>query len=150
MAHDFRKFPELTNSQMDFYYFDSPHKQIFENFQAEVIKVVDGDTIKVRWRERDFDFPIRFMNIQAPEKKDSGGLESKAWLEALLLGQNVEIGINPELRVEKWGRLLGYVSLGGIDVGEESVTFGHAKPWAMRNDGLILDFDKQMKGSEIR
>ena len=90
------------------------------------------------------------MNIQAPEKKDLGGLESQAWLEALLLGQNVEIGINPELRVEKWGRLLGYVSLGGIDVGEESVTFGHAKPWAMRNDGLILDFDKQMKGSEIR
>jgi len=47
MAHDFKKFPELTNNQMQIYYFESPHKQITEDFKARVVDVHDGDTIKV-------------------------------------------------------------------------------------------------------
>ena len=137
--HDFNKFPELTNSQMDFYYFESPHKQIFENFTAKVVKVTDGDTIKVRWAERDFDFPVRFMNIAAPELKEKGGEESKSWLEEKILGEEVDIMINPKLRVEKWGRLLGYVNFLGMDVGEESIVFGHSKPWSQRNEGKLIN-----------
>lgn len=147
MAHDFRKFPELTNAQLDFYYFESPHKQIFESFRAKVIKVTDGDTIRLDWPERDFDFPLRFMDIQAPEMKDLGGLESQVWLADNILEQEVDIIINPDLRVDKWGRLLGKVNFKGMDMGEASISAGHAKPWAMRNDGII-EFD--LKGSEIK
>src|SRR3990167_7651666 len=100
MAHDFVKFPELTDSQMAIYYFESPHKQIFDDFTAEVIKVHDGDTITMRWTERDFDFPVRFINIAAPELKEDGGKESQAWLEKMLLGNQVDIKINPENRVD--------------------------------------------------
>ena len=39
MPHDFKRFPELTNSQMDFYYDDSPHPQITEDISVRVIKV---------------------------------------------------------------------------------------------------------------
>ena len=53
MAHDFKQFPELTNSQMVMYYFQSPHKQITEPFEAKVVKVTDGDTIRVLWAERE-------------------------------------------------------------------------------------------------
>ena len=45
MPHDFKLFPELTNSQMQIYYWDSPHKQITKNFMAKVLRVKDGDTI---------------------------------------------------------------------------------------------------------
>ena len=37
MVHDFKAFPELTNSQMDLYYWDSPHKQITDDFDAVVV-----------------------------------------------------------------------------------------------------------------
>jgi len=145
MPHDFKKFPELTNSQMQLYYFESPHKQIFSNFSATVVKVTDGDTIRVKWRERDFDFPVRFMNIAAPELGEKGGVESQKWLEDLVYKREVEIGINPDVRVDKWGRLLGYVSIHGIDVGNEAVRAGKAKPWNDRGSGVVPDFEKVLE-----
>ena len=39
MPHDFINYPELTNNQMNFYYFESPHKQITENF-INVVNVI--------------------------------------------------------------------------------------------------------------
>ena|SRR3990167_4746710 len=144
MAHDFVNFPELTDSQMDIYYFQSPHKQIFEDFRATCTKVHDGDTITVRWSQRDFDFPIRFINIAAPELKEDGGKESKNWLETKVLGEEVDIKIDPRNRVEKWGRLLGKIELKSIDLGEESVTMGKSVPWEQRKDGIIPDFNKEL------
>ena len=121
MAHDFKKFPELTNNQMIFYYFDSPHQQITENFEAEVVDVHDGDTIRVKTDFRDFAFPIRFLNIQAPELDESGGKESKKWLENLILGENIIVEIDNRNRVGKWGRLLGNIILEGININELSL-----------------------------
>ena len=37
MAHDFKKWPELRNSQMALYYFESPHRQITEDFDYILI-----------------------------------------------------------------------------------------------------------------
>ncbi len=139
--HDFDRFPELTNNQFDFYYHVSPHRQITEDFGATVVKVNDGDTLKIKWYGRDFDFPVRFINIAAPENKESGGKESKEWLENLVLGKEVFIGINPDARVEKWGRLLGYVSFRGMDVGEMSILAGHSVHWRQRNEGKLPTLD---------
>jgi len=141
MPHDFNRFPELTNSQMDFYYFASPHKQITEDFTGTVVKVTDGDTIRVKWRERDFDFPVRFFDNAAPELDELGGRESQSWLEKKILGEEVDIIINPDLRVEKWGRLLGRVIFKGIDIGEESIMFGKSVSWEDRDDGKIPEVE---------
>jgi len=54
MAHDFKRFPELTNNQMNLYYFDSPHQQIAEDFDAKVVNVHDGDTVRLEVSWRDF------------------------------------------------------------------------------------------------
>lgn len=145
MPHDFKKFPELTAGQMDIYYFESPHKQIFEDFTAKCVKVHDGDTITLRWSERDFDFPVRIINIAAPELKEDGGKESQSWLENMVLNENVYIGINPNNRIEKWGRLLGYVHLQGIDVGEQSMLMAHSVPWSERNGGQIPSISELIK-----
>ena len=123
MTHDFKRFPELTNSQMRHYYFDSPHQQITENFIARVVKVTDGDTIRVTTDFRDFSFPIRFLNTDAPEilEGEEGAVESQKWLENLILNQEVEILIDPQNRVEKWGRLLGEVLFQGINLNKQSI-----------------------------
>lgn len=120
-THDFKRFPELTNAQMGLYYFDSPHKQIAEDFFAKVVKVTDGDTIRVKTDFRKFTFPIRFSNILAAELDEKGGKESKSWLESQILNEEVEIIVNPKNRVEKWGRLLGKVRHRGFDIGELSI-----------------------------
>ena len=137
MVHDFDRFPELTNGQMAIYYFESPHKQITEDFLAEVVNVHDGDTISVRWQERDFNFRVRFANLAAPELNEEGGHEAQSWLEERILGKEVLILVNPKNRVEKWGRLLCTIIQGGFDVAQEEVMLGLAKSWAQRKEGVI-------------
>ena len=126
--HDFKKFPELTTHQMQFYYFDSPHRQILEDFRAKVVKVIDGDTIKVKWDERDFDFRVRFSNIAAPEM-DEGGRDSKQWLEKEILNEEIDILINPKMRVGKWGRILGEVLHRGLNINELSLQLNYSVPF---------------------
>ena len=140
--HDFDKFPELTNSQFDLYFHLSPFRQITEDFGAKVVKVTDGDTVRVKWYGRDFDFPVRMINIAAPEKKETGGAESQSWLESEILGKEVYIQINPFNRVERWGRLLGYVNHRGMDMGELSIMKGHSVPWSQRNEGKIPELEE--------
>ena len=124
--HDFKRFPELTNNQMQLYYFDSPHKQITEGFLAKVVKVTDGDTIRVETDFRDFNFPVRFLYIAAPELDEEGGIKSQSWLESQIMGEEVYIRVNPNKRVEKWGRLLGEVILGGMSLNQMSMDTGHS------------------------
>ena len=138
MAHDFIKFPELTNSQMKLYYFDSPHKQITENFSARVVKVTDGDTIRVETDFRDFIFPIRFASINAPEMNE-GGIESKSWLENEIMGEEIEVMINPDNRVGKWGRILGTIISRGLNINEMSMAMGHSSKFG------VLTFEQEIK-----
>lgn len=139
---DFKRFPELTNSQMQLYYFSSPHKQITEDFFAKVIRVTDGDTIQVTMEERDFDFPIRFLDINAPEMNEARGKSVKDWLANRILNQEVEIKIDRNNRVDKWGRLLGHVFHRGMDTGSEMMHLGLVTRFEARNEGKILKMRK--------
>ncbi len=126
MVHDFKRFPELTNSQMQFYYFDSPHRQVTEDFHGEVVKITDGDTIWVKWSERKKPIVVRFIDTEAPELDEEGGLESQLWLEKQIMGEYVTVEIDPDLRVEKWGRILGRINFMGMDINEMSIDNGMA------------------------
>lgn len=147
MAHDFKQFPELTNSQMVVYYFQSPHKQIVEDFGAKVVHVMDGDTIRLRWFARDFDFPLRFLDINAPEMNE-GGQVAKSWLEKQILNENVNILINKKNRVDKWGRLLGKVFFKGEDLGETMLQLRLVTSFDKRNEGKIPNINKMLRISK--
>ena len=125
MAHDFKLFPELTNSQMQIYYFDSPHKQMVEPFDAKVVRVKDGDTIQVTMEDRDFDFPIRLSRIAAAELDEVGGLASQKWLAKEIQGEDVEIVLTRQ-RVGKWGRLLAEIYHLGLSLNQQSLDMGYS------------------------
>ncbi len=129
MSHDFNRFPELSNNQMQFYYFQSPHRQINEDFWGEVVKITDGDTIHVKWSEREKPVRVRLRNIAAPELNERGGIESASWLKNQIFRQYVQVQINPNLRVGKWGRILGKIINAGIDVNSMSMDMGHSVPF---------------------
>ena len=140
--HDYVKFPELTNRQIEEFGFESPHKQITEDFEATVLKVVDGDTIRVNTKFRDFDFPIRLLDIDAPEMNE-GGEEARDWLKGRILGKRVDI-IMGQPRVDKYGRLLGKVFSDGLDVAEEERRMGLATSFENRREDEIPDFNKEL------
>lgn len=125
MVQDFVRFPELPLSRMTDY-FESPHKQIFGSFMATVIKVTDGDTIRVMWEERDFDFPIRLSNINAPERGEPGWKEAGDRLRSMILDEEVDIIVDPNNRLDRWGRLLGTIIHRGLDVNQDQVNNGYA------------------------
>jgi endonuclease YncB( thermonuclease family) len=143
MAHDFKKFPELTKRQMELYYFESPHKQITEDFRAYVVKVTDGDTIRVITEFRDFDFPIRILDMDAPEMNEPGGKETKDWLSQRILNEEVDI-IMTSNRVDKYGRLLGKLFYRGMNMAEMMIVLGLAKTFVGRTEGELPNLNKEL------
>lgn len=143
VEHDYKKFPELSKKQIAEFGFNSPHKQIEEDFFATVVKVHDGDTITLRTGFRDFDFPVRFLDIDAPEM-NAGGEVTREWLNGRLLGEVVQIIINQDNKVDKYGRLLGHVFHRGLDVGMEELNLGLAKPFSARREGEFPNLQKEM------
>lgn len=138
VEHNYKDYPELTNKQIEEFGFQSPHKQITEDFRAVVVKVTDGDTIRVKANFRDFAFPIRFIAIDAPEM-NHGGEVARDWLKGQIEGEEVEIKINVRNRVGKYGRLLGKVVAAGIDMGESEVRLGLAVPFGQKDEAKIPD-----------
>ena len=141
--HDFEKFPELTNRQMQFYYFESPHKQILEDIRVKVERVIDGDTISVSWNQRNFLFPIRFLGTDAKELNE-GGEDAKSWLENQILNEEVDILINPNQRVGKFGRLLGKIISRGMDMGDMMIRLGRATTFDDRNLAKLPSINKEL------
>lgn len=62
-------------------------------YLAEVTRVADGDTITVRNRDG-ATHKIRMHAVDAPELKQAGGEQSKAWLVQQLMNKNVKIVVS--------------------------------------------------------
>jgi len=141
LEHDFKKYPELNNAELERWELVSPHKQIKEDFRAVVVKVHDGDTITLRCDFRDFDFPLRLLDIDTKEM-NAGGAEARDWLKGQILGEEVLIMINRKNRVEKYGRLLGYVISRGMNMNEALIRIGLAVPFSVRREEQIPNIGK--------
>jgi micrococcal nuclease len=102
------------------------------DYPAAVLRVIDGDTVDldidlglhVHVRTR-----IRLAGINAPETSTAAGKAARDWLSAHLpVGTVVEVRTTLD-RTEKYGRVLGLVLLGGVDVNAAVVATGHAVVW---------------------
>jgi endonuclease YncB( thermonuclease family) len=143
--HDFKKYPELSNQLIADIGFMSPHPQITEDFEAVVVKVHDGDTVTLRVEFRDFDFPLRFLSVDAPELNTGvPGEESRDWLKENVEGEMVRVRINKDNRVEKYGRLLGDLIHNGIIISDTMIQLGLALPFERRREGQLPDFNQEM------
>ena len=146
MAHDFKSYPELTNKQLQ-EHIVSPHPQITEDIFVDVVKVIDGDTISVKWDMRDFDFPVRFLNINAPEMSEGGEI-AKEYLKGVLEGEEVQLRINKNNRVGKYGRLLATIISLGMDMGEAMIRLGYCKEFTSKDEGKLPDINKTLRSEQ--
>ena len=86
----------------------------------------DGDTITLLTRDKKY--RIRFYGIDAPEAKQSGGIASRDALREKILGQEVTVTV---MNLDRYGRAVGKVAIGGRDINLEMVREGRA--WYYEN-----------------
>ena len=111
--------------------------------RGEVTRVVDGDTIKVRVRNRTE--TVRLIGIDTPETKrpgtpvECGGKAATREMRRLAEGRRVELISDPtQDRRDRYDRLLAYAEAAGRDVGEEILRAGWAAPYVYDRPFLRL------------
>jgi micrococcal nuclease len=91
---------------------------------AVVSHVIDGDTIVLESGER-----LRYILVDTPEitngKNDCYGAESRDYNNTLVTGRSVTIVYDQECQ-DTYGRLLGYVSVGELEVNRTLLEDGYA------------------------
>jgi micrococcal nuclease len=138
---------------------------------ARCIKVLDGDTVRVRWRGLKED--VRILGIDCPETRRGKKLTEQArslhldpdfvlrygeiakkTTSSWLLNRSVTLVFpNDEVQRDAFGRLLAYVEEQGVDVGARLLAGGNAFLWdsvhPRRETYLLLEADarKQKKGA---
>ena len=89
-----------------------------------VTKVVDGDTI---WVSRaGVSHKVRFIGIDTPETGQCGFTEARNALRGIIGGQRVTLTAGAQDDVDRYGRLLRYVDVSGVDSGLRLVKKGYA------------------------
>ncbi len=131
-------------------------KEINYNFdEGKVVKVVDGDTIWIAFKDGKVinRYKLRIARINAYELKDKNenkkrlANEGKQYLSDLILNKIVKVYLSKNR--DKYGRLLGDVFIGDINVGEKMIEKGYAVKF-MDNVNISINKPKESNIREIR
>lgn len=93
--------------------------------QGKVVHIADGDTLTVLVDHRQV--KVRLSDIDAPESRQDYGQRAKQALGDLVFGQEVVVDNDGK---DRYGRAIGHVHLGQLDVNAEMVRTGYA--WVYR------------------
>jgi endonuclease YncB( thermonuclease family) len=96
-----------------------------QDAQATVTKVVDGDTVWVKFSNGSEE-KVRLVGIDTPEKGQCGFEAAKEQLEQLVLNQEVSLVVGTPDNRDIHKRLLRYIDIDGLDTGLELVKQGLA------------------------
>lgn len=105
---------------------------VFGQTKVEIVKVYDGDTVSLRDGSR-----IRLVQIDAPEM--AGGecysRQSRDLLASLIKSKTITFVTDPNLdQVDKYGRKLGYLFAGKMNINLKLVELGAATPYFYRGE----------------
>ncbi len=90
-------------------------------WSGKVVHVADGDTITV---ERDGKrVKVRLYGIDTPEKSQWYGQNAKTFTSSQVMGKTVEV---QEIDVDRYGRVVGIVSVGNLALNRHLVEYGYA------------------------
>jgi endonuclease YncB( thermonuclease family) len=90
--------------------------------EGPVIGVSDGDTITVLSGDKE-PVHVRVMGIDAPEKKQAFGQQSKQAIAECAFGKNASVDWSKK---DRYGRTVGKVTVDGIDCGLRQIELGLA------------------------
>ncbi len=119
-----KSFPLLIFVALCLVYFGLPATLFAKKekvIKAEVIKVIDGDSIKVQSAKEKIE--IRLYGIDAPEYDQPFAAHSKKYVKKKLQGKNVEI---VPVDTDRYGRLVAIVRRGDKIINEQLLDQGLA------------------------
>ena len=112
--------------------------QGFGPYQAEVSRVIDGDTIELNihiWPKLTQNVKLRLSGVNTPEKRGKvSDCEKEAGQKATNFTQRFLQGVKTvtvtDIKLGKYaGRVLGNLSKQRQDLGQALIQTGHAKPY---------------------
>lgn len=115
-------------------------------WQGTVVGVSDGDTLTVLTNDKK-QIKIRLTEIDAPEKAQAFGQQSKQSLSDMCFGKDAVINDKGQ---DRYKRVLGRVTCAGVDANAEQVKLGLA--WAYTQyltDQSIAQLEAAAKASRI-
>lgn len=120
------------------------------NQKLMVNEVSDGDTLKLSDGKT-----FRLYGVNAPEVKETFYEEAKAFTENLVLGKEISFEQEENYKVDKFGRTLGYVFVGGVNLNIELVRNGLArvvlyeKRAKIKYQDELLSAEKEAKANKV-
>lgn len=96
-----------------------------------LVKTIDGDTIKIKYEGKEQN--VRYLLVDTPETshpqlgKQPFGEQAKERNRALVNSGKLSIEFDVGQRVDKYGRLLAYVYVDGVNINEKLVEEGLAR-----------------------
>lgn len=108
-----------------------------ETLQGKAVKVADGDTFTLLV-DGSAQYRVRLVEIDAPESNQPYGQQSKQILLGLIAQKTVQVNVSG---TDRYGRILGRVYVGEIDVNREMVSRGAAWVYVryMKDQSLLVD-----------
>lgn len=117
---------------------------VSELLTGKVISVADGDTITILTDSNE-KIKIRLEGIDAPERGQDFGSKSRQHLNELCYGKTVQV---EKKGVDQYGRLLGVVYVGNLNLNEEQIRSGLAWYYRQYVDDPRLDLLEQTARQE--
>lgn len=112
--------------------------------EGKVISVADGDTFTLELNNNKR-FHVRLQGVNAPEKQQPHGPESRQNLMNKLLGKSVKVDFT---KTDNLGRVLGKVIFEGEDVGFEQLNSGYG--WFYTHFANELNDDDRLSYAEAQ
>ena len=103
---------------------------------VQVGSVLDGDTIELTNGEK-----IRYEGIDAPELRDTWGMEAFEYNQTLVNGKSIRLELDRNTR-DVYNRLLAYVWVNGEMVNEKLLKEGYAKTYTAKGEKVIRYRDR--------
>ncbi|MFM7319591.1 MAG: thermonuclease family protein [bacterium] len=119
---------------------------LFAQTTGKVVAIADGDTLTVRTSDSET-VKVRLIHIDAPERGQAYGNQSRQRLGEMVFGKQVEL-IGTEK--DRYGRLLAVVKADGLEVNLEMVKAGLA--WAYleyRPPGNYISTEQKARAGRV-
>jgi len=106
-----------------------------------VLRVVDGDTVKVRYAGEEQS--VRLLRVNTPERGEPGYKEATEALRELVDGHTVRLEFEGNKKRDHYGRLLAYVFVDDVNVNVEMVRSGWSAFYTKHGEGRHAGAFKQ-------